>query len=131
MFFKNYFNSIPSFKFIYFKKKEMVKVLFPVKHRQPEDVPFEKSKSSKDIQTVKYQNVGHLTAIVISICFSTFYYGLCLSMSSAVPAKIYKTYFGAWAAETQTQGLLIGFFPIGGAIGAVCARFFIKYFTRK
>lgn len=71
--------------------------LFPVRHRQPEDVPFQKSQSTKEIKDVTYQNVCHLTFIVIAICMSTLYYGLCLSMSSAVPASIYKKYFGNWA----------------------------------
>lgn len=105
--------------------------IFVVRHKQPQDVPFTRSQSYHSIKHDKYQNTGKLTSIVILICMSTLYYGLCLSMISAINSTILKKYFGEWAGETSTIGLLIGFFPIGGAIGALSGRFFIKYFTRK
>lgn len=105
--------------------------IFVVRHKQPKDVPFTKSATAKDIQGRKYQNTLKLTMLVVVICMSTLYYGLCLSMISAVSPKAYKEYFGDWAGESSTIGLLIGFFPIGGALGAVSARLFITCFTRK
>jgi hypothetical protein len=71
--------------------------IFLVKHKQPKDVPFTKTASTKDFSGVKYQNTCKLTVIVVIICMSTLYYGLCLSMISAVNAKAYKIYFGDWA----------------------------------
>lgn len=105
--------------------------IFLVRHKQPKDVPFTKSPSTKTITTVKYKDTCKLTTMVALICMSTLYYGLCLSMISAVSAGVIGTYFGSWAGQSSTIGLLIGFFPIGGAIGAVSSRIFIKYFTRK
>lgn len=102
-----------------------------VRHKQPKDVPFTKSASAKEVKGKTYQNTCQLTCIVVVICMSTLYYGLCLSMISAVNAKVLAAYFGSWAGESSTIGLLIGFFPIGGAFGAVSGRLFIKYLTRK
>lgn len=69
--------------------KSMAK-LFVVRHNQPKDIPFKKSPSVKLVSGPKYQNTKYLTACVIVICFSTLYYGLCLSMISAINAKILK-----------------------------------------
>lgn len=69
--------------------------------------------------------------MVFIIFMSTFYYGLCLTMISAVSPKALQESFGPWAGETATIGLLIGFFPIGGALGAIISKIFLKYFTRK
>lgn len=105
--------------------------IFVVRHKQPKDVPFTKSISAKEVQGRTYQNTCKLTTLVVIICMSTLYYGLCLSMISAVSRKAFTVYFGNWAGESSTIGLLIGFFPIGGAFGAVSARLFINYFTRR
>lgn len=105
--------------------------IFVVRHKQPKDIPFTKSPSNKNIVGAKYQNTCKLTTIVVIICMSTLYYGLCLSMISAVSSPVIGAYFGSWAGQSSTIGLLIGFFPIGGAVGAVCSRLFIKYLTRK
>jgi len=72
---------------------------------------------------VKYQRTAHLTAIVIIICMSSLYYGTCLSMISAINRKILTAKFGEWSGEEGTEGILIGFFFIGGAFGAVSAKF--------
>lgn len=62
--------------------------------QQPKDIPFRKSDASLKHIGVKYKNTKYLTAVVIFICFSAFYYGYCLSFTSAIPSKIYKEYFG-------------------------------------
>jgi hypothetical protein len=64
--------------------------LFKVQYQQPKDVPFEKSLENQTIHKTKYQNVGHLTLIVMLICMSTFYYGITLSMTSAITSKVYQ-----------------------------------------
>lgn len=71
--------------------------IFLVRHKQPKDVPFTKSASAKEFQGRTYQNTCKLTTMVVIICMSTLYYGLCLSMISAVSAKALAAYFGAWA----------------------------------
>jgi hypothetical protein len=68
--------------------------LFKVKYQQPKDVPFEKSIENQGIKKDQYQNVGHLTVIVIFICMSAFYYGITLSMTSAITSAVYKQWFG-------------------------------------
>lgn len=71
--------------------------IFVVRHKQPKDIPFKNSPNVKLVEGPKYQNTKYLTLIVIIICFSTLYYGLCLSMISAISPKILAKYFGTWA----------------------------------
>jgi hypothetical protein len=42
-------------------------------------------------------NTFKVTVIVILICMSTFYYGLCLNMISAINSTVLKKYFGDFA----------------------------------
>lgn len=58
--------------------------VFLVRHKQPKDLPFQKSPSAQLFADKKYYNVCKLTTLVFLICMSTLYYGLCLSMISAV-----------------------------------------------
>jgi predicted MFS family arabinose efflux permease len=105
--------------------------IFQLKYQQPKDVPFEKREAALEIGKKKYQNVGKLTAIVACICMGAFYYGITLSMSSAVSSNVYKAYFGEWASQTLIIGWLVGLYHIGGAFGALLARLLIRPFTRR
>jgi hypothetical protein len=105
--------------------------IFQLKYQQPKDVPFEKRDANADKTKKKYQNVGKLTAIVSCICMGAFYYGITLSMTSAVSSAVYKVYFGEWASQTLIIGWLVGLYHIGGAVGALFARLLIRPFTRR
>lgn len=71
--------------------------IFLVRHKQPKDAPFTKSVPVHTVKGKTYQNTCQLTAIVVIICMSTLYYGLCLSMISAINPKALAAYFGEWA----------------------------------
>lgn len=62
---------------------------------------------------------------------STFYYGITLSMTSAITPAVYRKHFGEWASNNFTIGWLVGTYHIGGAAGALLARKFMKYLTRR
>ena len=104
---------------------------FQVRHKQPEDVPFRKPTTETHIELIKYQNTGKLTFLVVVICMSSLYYGTCLSMVSAINRDILTDQFGEWAGDEGNEGILIGFFFIGGAIGAIVAKFAAERFTRR
>lgn len=42
-----------------------------------------------------YQNVGHLTLIVVSLCLASFYFGFCLTFISNVSSDTMVLYFGS------------------------------------
>lgn len=67
----------------------MASILY-IGNQQPKDIPFRKSDASLTHIGVKYKNTKYLTTLVIFICFSAFYYGYCLSFTSAISSKIYK-----------------------------------------
>lgn len=52
-------------------------------------------------------------------------------MVSAINRDILTDQFGEWAGDEGNEGILIGFFFIGGAIGAIVAKFAAERFTRR
>jgi hypothetical protein len=52
-------------------------------------------------------------------------------MVSAINRDILTEQFGEWAGEEGNEGILIGFFFIGGAIGAIAAKFMAEHLTRR
>lgn len=52
-------------------------------------------------------------------------------MTSAITPAVYRKHFGEWASNNFTIGWLVGTYHIGGAAGALLARKFMKYLTRR
>lgn len=67
------------------------------------------------------------------LCLSSFYFGFNLTAISSTNLKNNNltAYFGAQAGSNSVIGGIIGALPVGAAIGALIAPFFMAFLSRK